>query len=167
MSRPIEADFPPRRISKHRRSEYKLKHCISGKPREGGEMAGRMFTSSGESLSVSSAIFGTTLLLGDRCLSIVPPGLLERTRGFSVATLARRPRIVEGNPAGWLEFATLGDARRRRDEALRCSITATFCDSYGIRCVSRQSSINRDKRVARKTRFRFRTCSQFNADSNR
>jgi len=68
------------------------------------------------------------LPLGDRCLSIVPPGLLGGKRGFSVATLARRPRIVED--AGWLEFA-FGDARRRRDEALRCNITATFfhpCD---------------------------------------
>lgn len=81
-------------------------------------------TSSGESLSVSRAIFGTMLPLGDRCLSIVPPGLLGgKMRGFSVATLARRPRIVED--AGWLEFATFGDARRRRDEALRCNITAT------------------------------------------
>jgi len=63
------------------------------------------------------------LPLGDRCLSIVPPGLFGgKMRGFSVATLARRPRIVED--AGWLEFA-FGDARRRRDEALRCNITAT------------------------------------------
>jgi len=107
--------------------------------RGGGKMIGRILTSSGESLSISSAIFGTTLPLGDRCLSIVPPGLLDdRTRGFSVATLARRPRIVEGTPAGWLEFATLGDARRRRDEALRCSITVTFCDS----CSTRFSSIS-------------------------
>ena len=83
-----------------------------------------ILTSSGESLSVSRAMFGTTLPLGDRCLSIVPLGLVDgKMRGLSVATLARRPRIVED--AGWLEFATFGDARRRRDEALRCSITAT------------------------------------------
>jgi len=90
-----------------------------------------ILTSSGESLSVSRAIFGTMLPLGDRCLSIVPPGLLGgKMRGFSVATLARRPLIVED--VGWFEFATLGDARRRRDEALRCNITATSfypCDT--------------------------------------
>lgn len=90
-----------------------------------------ILTSSGESLSVSRAMFGTMLPLGDLCLSIVSPGLLGgKIRGFSVATLARRPRIVEDTPAGWLEFAMLGDARRRRDEALRCNITVTFSYSY-------------------------------------
>lgn len=94
--------------------------------RNSRNVRGWILTSSGESLSVSRAIFGTMLPLGDLCLSIVSPGLLGKMRGFSVATLARRPRIVEDTPAVWLEFATLGDARRRRDEALRCNITVTF-----------------------------------------
>jgi len=93
-----------------------------------------VLTSSREPLSVSRAIFGTMLLLGDRCFSIVPPGLVGgRIRGLSVATLARRPRVVEDAPAGvpcWFEFVKPGDARRRRDEALRCNITMTYFQPY-------------------------------------